>query len=71
MSDFCLVEEACHDRFAIGEGARGVVSVCKIVNVGCREMIKIEPFKYLDSRQKITISKLIIKNIQIQLRGLN
>lgn len=34
MSDFCLVEEACHDKFAIGEGARGVVSVCKMVKLG-------------------------------------
>lgn len=52
MSDFCLVEEACHAKFAIGEGARGVVSVCKIVNVGCRDTIRIEPFKYLYAHKK-------------------
>ena len=71
MSDFCLVEEACHDKFAIGEGARGVVSVCKIVNVGCREMIKIEPFKYLNSQQKIYHQQTYNKTYLNSLRAVN
>lgn len=52
MSDFCLVEEACHDKFAIGEGARGVVSVCKMVKLGWRDTIRMEPFKYLPQKKK-------------------
>ncbi len=34
MSDFCLVDDACHARLAMDDGARGVVSVCKIVKAG-------------------------------------
>ncbi len=49
ISDFCLVDEACHAKFTIGEGARAVVNVCKIVKEGCRATIKIEPFMYLTS----------------------
>lgn len=52
MSDFCLVEDACHDRFTIGDGARGVVNVCKIVKAGCSATIKMEPFKYLPPHQQ-------------------
>lgn len=47
MSDFCFVDDACHARLTMGEGARGVVKVCKMVKAGCRATIKIEPFKYL------------------------
>lgn len=47
MSDFCLVDDACHARLTMGEGARGVVKVCKMVKVGCSATIKMEPFKYL------------------------
>lgn len=44
ISDFCLVDEACQANDTIGEGAREVVSVCKMVNVGCKFVISIEPF---------------------------
>lgn len=47
ISDFCLADEVCHAKLTIGEGARAVVNVCKIVNAGCRATIKIEPFMYL------------------------
>ena len=47
MSDFCLAEEACHARLTIGEGALAVVKVCKIVKVGCKDTIRIDPFEYL------------------------
>ena len=47
ISDFCFVDEACHARFTIGEGARDVDSVCKMVKEGCRATIRIDPFIYL------------------------
>ena len=47
MSDFCLAEEACHAKLTIGDGALAVVSVCNIVNAGCKDAIKIDPFRYL------------------------
>ena len=47
ISDFCLVDEACHARFIIGEGARDVDRVCKIVKDGCKATIRIDPFVYL------------------------
>ena len=47
MSDFCFVEEACQAKDAIGEGPLGVESVCRIVKLGCKVEIKIEPFAYL------------------------
>jgi len=49
MSDFCLVDEACQAKLTTGEGARAVVRVCRIVKLGSRDTIKIEPFRYLDS----------------------
>lgn len=52
MSDFCFVDDACHARFTIGEGARGVVNVCKIVKAGCRATTNIEPFRYLRPHQQ-------------------
>lgn len=45
ISDFCFVEDACHAKFTIGEGARAVVKVCKIVKEGCKATIRIDPFK--------------------------
>lgn len=56
ISDFCLVDDACHARFTIGEGARGVVKVCKMVKAGCRATIKIEPFRYLRPHQHRYVS---------------
>lgn len=47
MSDRCFVDDACHDRFTIGEGARGVVKVWRMVKEGCRATIKMEPLIYL------------------------
>ena len=47
MSDFCFADEACHARFTIGEGARDVDNVCKMVKDGCRATIRIDPFIYL------------------------
>lgn len=47
MSDRCLVDDACHDRLTIGDGARGVVKVWRMVKEGCRATIKMEPFIYL------------------------
>lgn len=52
ISDFCLVEDACHARLTIGDGARDVVNVCKIVKAGCRATINIEPFRYLQPHQQ-------------------
>jgi hypothetical protein len=48
ISDFCFDDEPCHASPAIGEGARGVVSVWRMVNDGCSVAIRIEPFRYLD-----------------------
>lgn len=45
MSDFCFEDEACHSKVAIGDGARGVVSVCRIVKAGCRAANSIEPLR--------------------------
>lgn len=47
ISDRCFVDDACHDRFTIGEGARGVVNVWRMVKEGCKATIKMEPFMYL------------------------
>ena len=47
MSDFCLEEEACHARAAMGEGPREVDKVCRMVNVGCRDAKRIDPLLYL------------------------
>ena len=47
ISDFCLVDEACQARLTIGDGARAVVRVCRMVNVGNSETIKIDPLRYL------------------------
>lgn len=47
MSDFCFGEDACHARLVIGDGARGVGSVCRMVKDGCSATSKIDPFEYL------------------------
>jgi hypothetical protein len=44
MSDFCFEEEACHVRDTIGEGAREVVNVCRMVKDGCNAARRMEPF---------------------------
>lgn len=44
MSDFCLDEEPCHESAFIGDGALAVLRVCRIVNEGCSDAIRIEPF---------------------------
>lgn len=49
MSDFCLVEDACHARSTIGDGARGTGRVCKMVKAGRRETSNIDPLRYLMS----------------------
>ena len=52
ISDFCLVDEACHAKLTIGEGARDVDSVCKMVKDGCKATIRIDPFIYLSTVRK-------------------
>lgn len=47
ISDFCFDDEACQASDTMGDGARDVVRVCKMVNDGCRAAIKIDPFWYL------------------------
>lgn len=47
ISDFCFDDDACQARLTIGEGARAVVKVCKIVKLGSSDAIKIDPFIYL------------------------
>lgn len=49
ISDFCLDDEPCQASPAIGEGALGVVRVCRMVNEGWSVAIKIEPLRYLES----------------------
>lgn len=44
MSDFCLDEEPCQASALMGNGALVVLRVCKIVNEGCSDAIRIEPF---------------------------
>lgn len=47
ISDFCFDEDACQASITIGEGARVDVRVCKIVKLGCRLTIMIDPFMNL------------------------
>lgn len=47
MSDFCFEDEACHVKATIGDGARDVVRVWRIVKEGCNAANKIDPFLYL------------------------
>ena len=50
ISDFCLVDEACHAKLTIGEGARDVDNVCKMVKEGCKATSSMDPFMYLVTR---------------------
>ena len=45
ISDLCLAEDACHAKLAIGEGARGAGSVCRMVKAGLKETSNIDPFR--------------------------
>ena len=55
ISDFCFVDEACHAKFTIGDGARLVVRVCSMVNlasclgstVDSMLAMRMDPFRYL------------------------
>lgn len=58
ISDFCFVDEACQARLTMGEGARWVVRVCKIVKprfgpligfgtIGSSLTSRMDPFWYL------------------------
>jgi len=47
MSDFCLDEDACQVSVTIGDGARDVVRVCRMVKLGCNAANKMEPLLYL------------------------
>lgn len=53
MSDFCFEDEPCQASPFSGEGARVVLSVCKIVNEGCNAAIRIEPLRYLGRGQHV------------------
>lgn len=53
ISDFCFDEEPCQESALMGEGARVVLSVCKIVNEGCSAAIRIEPLRYLGRGQHV------------------
>lgn len=52
MSDFCFVEDACQAKLTIGDGARAVVRVCRIVKLGSRETMRMEPLRYLHYRSE-------------------
>ena len=45
ISDFCFDDDACHAKVTIGEGARDVVKVWRIVKAGCNATISIEPLR--------------------------
>lgn len=45
MSDFCFVEDACHAKWAMGDGARGMGRVCRMVNAGRRETSSMDPLR--------------------------
>lgn len=45
ISDFCFVEDACHARLVIGDGAPGAGRVCKIVKAGRSATSSMEPFR--------------------------
>ncbi len=47
ISDFCLDDDPCQASPAIGEGAFGVVRVCRMVNEGWSVAIRMEPLRYL------------------------
>ena len=45
MSDFCLDEDPCQASPAMGDGALGVVRVCKMLKDGCSVAMRMEPFR--------------------------
>lgn len=47
ISDFCFDEEACQASEVMGDGPRDEVKVCKMVKIGRRVDIKMDPFWYL------------------------
>ena len=47
ISDLCLEEEACQARPTMGDGAREVDRVCKMVKFGSSVAISSDPFWYL------------------------
>lgn len=47
ISDFCFDDDACHASEVIGEGPRELVKVCRMVKMGRRVAIRMEPFWYL------------------------
>lgn len=47
ISDFCFAEDACHASEMMGDGNRDEVKVCKMVKLGKREAMRIDPFWYL------------------------
>lgn len=53
ISVFCLVEEACQEREMTGDGPLVVVRVCKMVNVGRRVAIRMEPLRYLINSKSV------------------
>jgi hypothetical protein len=46
ISERCFVDDACHDRLTMGDGARDVVKVWRMVKDGCSATIKMDPFMY-------------------------
>lgn len=47
MSDLCFAEDACQASDVMGDGAREVERVCRMVKLGCRVAINIDPLEYL------------------------
>lgn len=48
ISDFCFDDEPCQAKLMMGDGAFGVVKVCRMVNDGCRVTMRMEPFWKLE-----------------------
>ena len=59
ISDFCFDDDACHASEIIGDGPRDVVNVCKMVKIGRRVAIKIDPFWYL-----LTVNEVRPKHLE-------
>lgn len=69
ISDFCFEEEACQARFAIGDGARAVVKVCRIVKAGWRATMRIDPFMYLPSSVSNILGTISCAQTQSHMSG--
>lgn len=63
ISVFCLVEEACQESDITGDGPLMVVRVCRMVNVGRRVAIRIEPLRYLVEGRKVSMKKTARESI--------